>query len=109
MIGKTLDKIGPGWTVALMIIGGFIAIGLTLFLHEYLAPKRESTGTVIMQTQTADKYGTPSYYLYIRDDSSGIVIQEEVSGGLFAYCNKGRKLQYEVHYTSDIHYIKLLY
>lgn len=96
-----------------MYIAGILAIGVVALgivcIVDYYTPKRQSTGVVVMQTQTARRDGTPEYYLYIRDDSTGVTMEKTVSGGMYAYCPKGRKLRYEIHNESVLWDIKLMY
>lgn len=97
----------------LFFIGGIVTIGVAALavagIIEYYTPKRQSTGVVVMQTQTARRDGTPEYYLYIRDDSTGVTMEKMVSGGMYVYCPKGKKLSYVIHNECVPHDIKLMY
>lgn len=97
-----------GYLSVMLLIFVVFAVAVTC-IGEYVVPKRQSTGVVIMRTQTADRYGTPEYYLYIRDDSTGITIEKDVSGSMYAYCPKGKKLSYVVYNEFTIHNIKLIW
>lgn len=91
------------------ILAGVMALLGVFYTIEQFVPKRQSTGVVVMQTQTARRDGTPEYYLYIRDDSTGVTMEKSVSGGMYVYCPKGRKLSYVMHNECSPHDIKLMY
>lgn len=91
------------------IVAALMVFLIALVAIGYYVPKRQSTGVVVMRVQTADKYANPEFYLYIKDDSTGVTIEEEVGGGTYAACKEGRKLNYELYDESNIHKLKIRY
>lgn len=70
---------------------------------------RMSTGRVSSRIQTSDKYGRPSFYIYIVDDVDNHIYQEEVRPSIYFNVKEDTRLRYELDMlVSDISDIQII-